>query len=286
MLMKPCAVVCVLMFIYGQPICSMGQGLGIRYVRMHTYQTVRDKHMLGVIEDLLRRGATKKEIDVVVGAGRRPVQLAVALHRADLIEPLVRCGFVPNWDYVKLGGVPPLKMALDQLWQGVPAGVRPEIYDDVGQGVSVEELIPVMYTKYHKRIACVARPTDLDVVRELVRCGAMSYVETLPQRLLVSVVPAVYKGGLLRIPAPEWLTKTWRKQVLVFLMASHPRCGVDSPAQALCTCACPNFFQEIAHLVPVHMSMQDRLARRERKKRAREENAREPEAKKRKICQS
>jgi hypothetical protein len=86
--------------------------------------------------------------------------------------------------------------------------------------------------------------------------------------LLFKEIALLVPGG--RRAAAWWRTKTWRRQILAFFMASHSRVGSCSPVRLLVLQAGENktdtsFLRLIADLVPKHMSMKDRSARRVRK---------------------
>lgn len=224
-----------------------------------------------------------------------PLNLVVRYKNPELIEPLMRLGF---GKYAEA-----LSTALEKVSKIIPKKFLIALYNDNNQVKVSQEQLTLIYDTYHECIPKIRHMPEVDVVKELLRFGEfhqnMSEENCFHKEkicLLASLVPIAYKEVVRviprderwpsvtmttcqYIPVPGWRTKTWRAQALTVLMARHPRVGAQSPLKVFA----PWLLCTIAQWIPRHMSMQDRLARRERKQQARGEKAVELAAKRRKT---
>lgn len=111
--------------------------------------------------------------------------------------------------------------------------------------------------------------TKIDTIKELLRVVSKEDYNKLSERLQALLAEKTEQRSadvekLKNTLDPQWRTKTWRSQIMAFLMANHPRAGAQATARLYEPC----LFRHTASFVPTYMSFQERLARRERKKQA------------------
>lgn len=221
----------LLMLVFCQGSCFAGRPTGNRpNGRVDTWDVCPTCHCVEKIRRLLAQKGTKAQIDACSKkVGMSPLCTIIHHDVPDLIEPLVSCGFGMNISDFLL-------MKLSSM------------------------------AKFQKNFSARRSSNECDVVKELLRCGAICKDPTYAP-LLMCLIPIQQLPTGALAPVAGWRTKTWRRMVTALLMVVHPRTGHQSPARQLLPCF--DLFRVVAELVPVHMSMQDRVARRERKRIAR-----------------